>query len=140
MRSGGEKAAIDTAAKMLDALSPSDAAGALGLPGGGIELTRDHAAVAAVIRTMTGTMPTPDWEHAMSWEEALAFERQDLQTMAQVVERGVSKAPQAEELPHAGNMSAGPCDAGEGDAAARARARRTLSLRTSADCSIAWRP
>jgi VWFA-related protein len=91
MRSGGEKAAIDTAAKMLDALSPSDAAGALGLPGAGIELTRDHAAVASVIRTMTGTMPTPDWQHALSWEEALAYERQDQQTMAQVVERECPK-------------------------------------------------
>ena len=75
IRGGGEKAAIDTAAKMLDQLSPSDAAGALGLPGAGIELTRDHAAVAAVIKTMTGMAPTPNWQHAMSWDEALAYER-----------------------------------------------------------------
>ena len=61
---------------MLDQLSPSDAAGAVGLPGSGIELTRDHAAVAAFIKTtMTGTMPSPDWQHALSWEEALAYER-----------------------------------------------------------------
>ena len=76
MRPGGEKAAIETAAKMLDQLSPSDAAGAVGLPGSGIELTRDHAAVAAFIKTtMTGTMPSPDWQHALSWDEALAYER-----------------------------------------------------------------
>ena len=91
MRRGGEKAAIDTAAKMLDALSPSDAAAALGLPGAGIELTRDHAAVAAAIRTMTGMAPTPDWQHAMSWDEALAYERADAQTIAQVVQRECPK-------------------------------------------------
>jgi VWFA-related protein len=91
IRSGGEKAAIDTAAKMLDALSPSDAAGAVGLPGAGIELTRDHAAVAGVIRTMTGMARTPDWQHAMSWDEALAYERKDAQTIAQVVQRECPK-------------------------------------------------
>ena len=93
MRSGGEKAAIDTAAKMLDQLSPSDAAGAVGLPGAGIELTRDHAAVATFIRTMTGTMPTPNWQHVMSWDEALAYERADTQTIAQVVQRECPKPP-----------------------------------------------
>ena len=46
IRSGGEKAAIDTAAALLDSLSPADAVGAIGLPVGGIDLTRDHAAVA----------------------------------------------------------------------------------------------
>ncbi|HMC76679.1 MAG TPA: VWA domain-containing protein, partial [Vicinamibacterales bacterium] len=91
IRGGGEKAAIDTAAKMLDQLSPSDAAGALGLPGAGIELTRDHAAVAAVIKTMTGMAPTPNWQHAMSWDEALAYERGDTPTIAQVIQRECPK-------------------------------------------------
>ena len=91
MRSGGERAAIDTAAKMLDALSPSDAAGAVGLPGAGIELTRDHAAIAGFIRTMTGMAPTPDWQHALSWDEALAYERKEAQTIAQVLQRECPK-------------------------------------------------
>jgi VWFA-related protein len=99
IRSGGEKAAIDTAAKMLDALSPSDAAGAAGLPGAGIEPTRDHAAVAAVIKTMTGMAPTPDWQHAMSWDEALAYERGDTPTIAAVKQR---------ECPKLGNQGSFP--------------------------------
>lgn len=73
IRPGGEKAAIETAAALLDALSPADAVGAAGLPTGGIELTRDHAAVAKVIRQMTGTAPR---ENTMSWEEALEAERE----------------------------------------------------------------
>jgi VWFA-related protein len=91
IRSGGEKSAIDTAAKMLDALSPSDAAAALGVPGAGIELTRDHDAVAATIRAMTGLAPTPNWQHAMSWDEALAYERRDAPTIAAVVQRECPK-------------------------------------------------
>jgi VWFA-related protein len=87
IKAGAEKAAIETAAKMLDALSPADAVGAVGLPGGGIDVTRDHAAVTEAIRKMTGAAPASVWEHALSWDEALAFEREFRPTIAQVIAR-----------------------------------------------------
>src|SRR5258708_930475 len=87
IKAGAEKAAIETAARMLDAVSPADAVGAVGLPGGGIDLTRDHAAVAEAIRKWTGAAPAADWQHAMSGDEAHAFERQFAPTMAQVIQR-----------------------------------------------------
>lgn len=91
IRAGAEQVLLETASKLLNGLSPSDAAAAVGLPGSGIDLTRDHAAVAKVIRTMTGVQPASAWQHALSWEEALAFERQDAQTIAAVMQRECPK-------------------------------------------------
>jgi VWFA-related protein len=105
IRPGSEKAVIETAAKMIGALSPADAVGAIGLPVGGIELTRDHAAVADAIGKMSGTAPGPGWQHQLSWEEALAIEREgqgypagdDLRrapTLARVLQRECPKTKQ----------------------------------------------
>jgi VWFA-related protein len=91
MRSGSEKAALEAAAQMLGSLSASDAVGALALPGAGVEFTRDHAVVADALRKMTGTAPTHGWPYALSWDEALAFERRDSLTTAHVVERECTK-------------------------------------------------
>ncbi|MDQ3213583.1 MAG: VWA domain-containing protein [Acidobacteriota bacterium] len=87
IRGGSEKAVVQTAAEMLTALSAADAAGVVGLPAGGIEPTRDHEAVAAAIRLLTGTRPPARWPRAMSWTEALAFEQRDARMIAEVVER-----------------------------------------------------
>jgi VWFA-related protein len=91
IRNGSEKAMIETAAKMIDALSPADAVGAVGLPVGGIDLTRNHAAVADAIRRMSGTAPDPGWQHQLSWDEALAYDRTDRNTIAHVLERECPK-------------------------------------------------
>ncbi|HEX4567900.1 MAG TPA: VWA domain-containing protein, partial [Vicinamibacterales bacterium] len=93
MRAGGELATLQAAAGLIDKLSPSDAVGAIGLPTGAIEPTRDHAAVIAYVKNMTGAAPLSDWngsgdhQHYISWEEALGYERDDKRTIAAVIER-----------------------------------------------------
>jgi VWFA-related protein len=101
IRAGGELAMLGTAADLIGKLAPSDAVGAIGLPAGAIEPTRDHAAVIAFVRSMTGAQPlsggTATFDaHYISWEEALAYERNDRRTIAMVVEREcpVEKPPQ----------------------------------------------
>ena len=61
IRSGSEKAILDTAADMMTSFSPADAVGVVGLPVGGIDPTRDHAAAAAALKLMTGTRPSVTW-------------------------------------------------------------------------------
>jgi VWFA-related protein len=75
IRSGSEKAILDTAAEMMTSFSPADAVGVVGLPLGGIDPTRDHAAAAAAIKLMTGTRPSATWKYYLSWGEAAEFER-----------------------------------------------------------------
>jgi hypothetical protein len=72
-RPGADRSILETAGKMLDQLSPADAVGAIGIPGAGIELTRDHAAVGQAIGQMTGMAPA-DAEYPWSWDEALRLE------------------------------------------------------------------
>ena len=84
---GSERAVLETTSAMLASLSPADAVGAIGLPIGGIEPTRDHAAAAAAIRLLTGTRPRQWWRYNISWDEALNFERGDSFTIARVRER-----------------------------------------------------
>lgn len=77
IRPGGEKPLLDTAARLVEGLGPSDAAAAASLPGATTDFTRDHAVVAAAVRSMTGTMPLFDTRLFLTWEEAAAFERKD---------------------------------------------------------------
>jgi VWFA-related protein len=94
LKAGSERAAIESASALLAKLSPSDAVAAIGLPGGGIDVTRDHAAVAEAIKKMTGVQPTPDWQHLLTWDEALGYEREDKITIAHVLERECPKIKQ----------------------------------------------
>jgi VWFA-related protein len=91
IRPGGERAALEAAASILDGLSASDAAGAVGLPGRVIDLTRDHKAVADGIRAMTGTQPIANYQHFVAWDEAVAYERRDALTIARVLDRECTK-------------------------------------------------
>ncbi len=91
IKPGSERAAMESASALLKNLSPSDAVAAIGLPGGGIDLTRDHAAVAEAIKKMSGVQPTPDWQHLLTWDEALGYEREDKITIAHVLERECPK-------------------------------------------------
>jgi len=91
MRPGSGREALETAASLVEQLSPPDAVGVVSFPGRPVELTRDHNAAAAAIRAMTGTAPKMAWTHMISWEEALAFERRDKLTISRVVERECSK-------------------------------------------------
>ena len=98
LQSGGEKALFDAAAGLLDALTPADAAGAIGLPLGGVEPTREHDRVASALRLMTGSRPTPPWSWHITWDEARGIERDDKQVLAQVVYREC-RGPRAEGVP-----------------------------------------
>jgi hypothetical protein len=77
MRPGSERAALQTISRVIEALSPADAAGVVEIPGRSVELTRDHTVVANAVKTMTGTAPPPAWQHYMSWDEAVAYELRD---------------------------------------------------------------
>lgn len=87
IRSGSEKPILNTAAAMMSSFSPADAVGVIGLPVGGIDPTRDHAAAATAIGLMTGTRPSVPWRYLMSWDEAIAFSNGDRLTIARVTER-----------------------------------------------------
>jgi len=87
IRAGAERALLETASRMLDTLTPADAAGAVALPGAVTDLTRDRAAVAEAIRQMTGTQPIVGWRHRFSWQEAIGFERRELLTIQTVEDR-----------------------------------------------------
>jgi VWFA-related protein len=87
IRPGTEKPVLDTASAMLASLSPADAVGVIGLPVGGTDPTRDHAAAAAAIRTLTGTRPLTPWNYVVRWEEAIAFDIRDQSTIERVIER-----------------------------------------------------
>jgi len=88
--SGSERAVLNAATTMLDALGPADAAGAVALPQSSVELTRDKDRVKAALLRMTGTRPPSTMQiedRKISWDEALAFERRDPRSMAEVIER-----------------------------------------------------
>ena len=92
IRSGGEKAILNTAAAMMSSFSPADAIGVIGLPVGGIDPTRDHAAAAAAIGLMTGTRPSVHWRRRLSWEEAAAYEKGDRDVISRAVERECARS------------------------------------------------
>ena len=87
IRSGSEKAILETSAAMMTSFSPADAVGVIGLPVGGIDPTRDHAAAAAAIRSMTGTRPANGWLYSLSWDEVVAYENRIQDTITRVIER-----------------------------------------------------
>ena len=101
IKSGNEKALLETSAAVLDALTPADAVGLLGLPSGSVELTREHGRVRAALKATTGTQPRQGMflERSMSWQEALAYERNDRRVMAEVVERECPQIKTGPNLP-----------------------------------------
>jgi VWFA-related protein len=57
IRGNQERALFETASRMLEALSPADAVGLVEIRGPGIEVTRDHSAVAAALKRFRGRAP-----------------------------------------------------------------------------------
>ena len=95
IKSGSEKPVFDSGALILDALSPADAVGLVGLPSGGVTPTREHQRVLNALRNITGTMPTMPWRWYITWSEAEGIERGDRQALAQALRPRVSCAPQS---------------------------------------------
>ena len=87
IQTGSEKALLAAGTRVLDALTPGDAVGLLGLPTGGVKPTREHQRVRAALNEMTGTMPTMPWRWHITWTEAAGIERQDKQLLEQVMYR-----------------------------------------------------
>jgi VWFA-related protein len=89
IKTGNEKALLETAGTVLDTLTPADAVGLLGLPVGGVEITREHNRVREALSMMTGTRPSQVLfeDRNVSWDEALAYERNDTRAIAEVVAR-----------------------------------------------------
>jgi VWFA-related protein len=90
IKSGTEKALLEAAGTILDALSPEDAAGLVSIPTGSAEPTRDHPRVRAELTRIAGTQPQAIGgirERNVTWDEAVAYERGDRSTVQRVVER-----------------------------------------------------
>ena len=89
IKSGTEKALLETSATVLDALTPADAVGLLGLPAGSVELTREHGRVRAALKALTGTRPrqTMFLDRRISWQEAIAYEQRNRRVIDEVIER-----------------------------------------------------
>jgi hypothetical protein len=98
IRGGEEKAALETAAKFVDALAPRDVVGLLGFPGVAVNLTRDHAKVRDALRRIVGAQPRADWRHYVTLAEAEKITRGDRITRRQVVDR---------ECPFSGDSACG---------------------------------
>ena len=105
IKTGTEKALLETSATVLDALTPGDAVGLLGLPAGSVELTREHGRVRAALKHLAGTRPRQGMflDRRMSWQEALAFEENNRRVKEEVVER---ECPYVRPVP---NMPASQC-------------------------------
>jgi VWFA-related protein len=90
IKKGAEKALLESGTAVLDALSPSDAAGLLSIPVGGTDPTRDHSRVREELQRVAGSQPAAIGgvqDRNITWDEALAFERGDQTTTSRVIER-----------------------------------------------------
>ncbi|CAN5735121.1 hypothetical protein BH18ACI5_BH18ACI5_06900 [soil metagenome] len=90
IKTGSEKALLELAGTILDALSPADAVGLVSIPTGGVDPTRERSRVRDELQRISGTQPQAIGgvrERSLTWEEALAFERADRSTISRVVER-----------------------------------------------------
>jgi VWFA-related protein len=95
IRQGTESPLLDTAAQLVEKLRPSDAVGLVPLPGQMVDLTRDHARVAQAIRTLRGTNDMPMFRHYFTFDEAVAYAREDKLTIEKVVERECARDVEA---------------------------------------------
>lgn len=86
---GNEAALLEAATAVIDGLQPADAVGLVGVPVGGVDLTRDHDRVRAALPLMSGTRPRQEMyrDRNIAWDEALGYERRDSRVIAEVVER-----------------------------------------------------
>lgn len=89
LKPGNEQAMLRATSVVFDGLAPADATGLVGVPVGGVELTREHQRVRAALPMMTGTRPREVniREKTVSWDEALAFERRDTRVINEVIYR-----------------------------------------------------
>jgi len=87
MSTGHERVLLETAASMVNRLSPADAVGLLPIPGKGLEITKDHATVRGALAALKGAAPHTFQRHTLSVADALGFEHRDRRIINEVVER-----------------------------------------------------
>jgi len=95
IKTGTEKALLEATGTILDSLSPADAAGLVSIPAGGVDPSRDKSRVREELTKISGTQPQAIGgirERSLTWDEALAYERNDRSTIQRVVERECSVA------------------------------------------------
>ena len=87
---GTERPILESAAGMLDALSRADSVGLVEIPGRSFEVTRDHARIADVLKSITGMPPPRTSARNVTWDEAKGFERGDKIVISTVMARECS--------------------------------------------------
>jgi VWFA-related protein len=85
IQAGQEKVMLDASTRLLDRLGPEDAAGLIVVNGPNIDLTRDHPRIAEGLKSAVGQWTPP--RYAVSFEESVAFERNDTLTIQRVYAR-----------------------------------------------------
>ena len=82
-----ERPILASAAAMLDGLSRADSVGLVEIPGRAFEVTRDHAHIADVLKSIAG-MPQPRTSaRNVSWDEAKGFEQHNMSVIQEVYAR-----------------------------------------------------
>lgn len=101
LKPGNEQAMLRATSMVFDGLTPADAVGLVGVPVGGIEITREHARVRAALPMMTGTRPreTQIREKNVTWDEAIGFERRDPRIINEVIYRECRAEPPGPSTP-----------------------------------------
>ena len=84
---GQERTLLNTAAKLVDGLGPSDAVGLMMLPGASVDLTRDHRRVSEALQRIVGLGSRRPGRRSVSIDEAEGFERGDQQLINSMIER-----------------------------------------------------
>jgi VWFA-related protein len=84
---GTERPILTSAAAMLDGFSRADSVGLVEIPGRSFDVTREHARIADVLKSITGTPPPRSSARNVTWDEAKGFERGDKRVIAEVMAR-----------------------------------------------------
>jgi len=84
---GTERPILESAAAILDRLSPADSVGLVEIPGRSFEVTRDRTRIADVLRSIVGSPPHRTSARHVTWEESKAFDRQNRRVMQEVYAR-----------------------------------------------------
>src|SRR5262249_42757973 len=79
-----------SAAAMLDALPRADSVGLVEIPGRSFDVTREHARIADVLKTIVGSPQLRTSARNVTWDEAKGFERNDKVVISQVMARECS--------------------------------------------------
>jgi VWFA-related protein len=84
---GTERPVLESAAAMLDGLSRADSVGLVEIPGRSFDMTRDHARISDVLKSIAGMPPPRTSARNVSWNEAKQFELHNMAVIHDVYAR-----------------------------------------------------